>query len=167
MLSEVKLEVETVIKTGRQIVQKQQTENPKAMDEQLTALKLLYNDLGAQVNMTSFFFSASQLHLILYVPCKPLTQHFVLFFFSSSLQVTEGKQDLEKALSLSQKFQKESAALREWLTTSDAQLQQKNGSGDMPADIDAEIGWANVSNMEKKHQTGKNRNSASDQQVEV
>lgn len=60
----MKLEVETVIKTGRQIVQKQQTENPKAMDEQLTALKLLYNDLGAQVNMTSSF-SASQLHLIL------------------------------------------------------------------------------------------------------
>ncbi|XP_077443822.1 utrophin isoform X2 [Stigmatopora argus] len=105
LLSEVKLEVETVIKTGRQIVQKQQTENPKAMDEQLTALKLLYNDLGAQV--------------------------------------TEGKQDLEKALSLSQKFQNESAALREWLTTSEAELQQKNNSGDMPAEIDAEIGWAN------------------------
>uniref|UniRef100_A0A3Q3EBK5 Utrophin n=1 Tax=Hippocampus comes TaxID=109280 RepID=A0A3Q3EBK5_HIPCM len=107
LLSEVKLEVETVIKTGRQIVQKQQTENPKAMDEQLTALKLLYNDLGAQV--------------------------------------TEGKQDLEKALSLSQKFHKESAALQEWLTTSEAALQQKNNSGDMPADIDAEIGWANES----------------------
>ncbi|KAM6905771.1 utrophin [Lycodopsis pacificus] len=105
LLSEVKLEVETVIKTGRQIVQKQQTENPKAMDEQLTALKLLYNDLGAQV--------------------------------------TEGKQDLEKALSLSQSFQKESAALEEWLTTSEAQLQQKNSCGDMPADIDAEIAWAN------------------------
>ncbi|XP_056261686.1 utrophin isoform X2 [Seriola aureovittata] len=105
LLSEVKLEVETVIKTGRQIVQKQQTENPKAMDEQLTALKLLYNDLGAQV--------------------------------------TEGKQDLEKALSLSQKFQKESAALQEWLTTNEAQLQQKNSCGDMPADIDAEIAWAN------------------------
>ncbi|XP_054474756.1 utrophin isoform X1 [Anoplopoma fimbria] len=105
LLSEVKLEVETVIKTGRQIVQKQQTENPKAMDEQLTALKLLYNDLGAQV--------------------------------------TEGKQDLEKALSLSQKFQKESAALEEWLTTNEAQLQQKNSCGDMPAEIDAEIAWAN------------------------
>ncbi|XP_047429770.1 dystrophin isoform X4 [Mugil cephalus] len=105
LLSEVKLEVETVIKTGRQIVQKQQTENPKAMDEQLTALKLLYNDLGAQV--------------------------------------TEGKQDLEKALSLSQKFHKESAALQDWLTTNEAQLQQKNSCGDMPADIDAEIAWAN------------------------
>ncbi|XP_058469744.1 utrophin isoform X4 [Solea solea] len=105
LLSEVKLEVETVIKTGRQIVQKQQTENPKAMDEQLTALKLLYNDLGAQV--------------------------------------TEGKQDLEKALSLSQKFLKDSAALQEWLTTNEAQLQQKNNCGDMPADIDAEIAWAN------------------------
>lgn len=60
----MKLEVETVIKTGRQIVQKQQTENPKAMDEQLTALKLLYNDLGAQVDMTSSFSCESQLHLI-------------------------------------------------------------------------------------------------------
>lgn len=53
ILSEVKLEVETVIKTGRQIVQKQQTENPKGMDEQLTALKLLYNELGAQVHTNS------------------------------------------------------------------------------------------------------------------
>uniref|UniRef100_A0A672HVI8 Utrophin n=1 Tax=Salarias fasciatus TaxID=181472 RepID=A0A672HVI8_SALFA len=105
LLSEVKLEVETVIKTGRQIVQKQQTENPKAMDEQLTALKLLYNDLGAQV--------------------------------------TEGKQDLEKALSLSQKFQKETDGLQEWISTNEAQLQQKNSCGDMPADIDAEIAWAN------------------------
>ena len=46
----MKLEIETVIKTGRQIVQKQQTDNPKGMDEQLTALKFLYNDLGAQVS---------------------------------------------------------------------------------------------------------------------
>uniref|UniRef100_A0A7N6ANK1 Utrophin n=1 Tax=Anabas testudineus TaxID=64144 RepID=A0A7N6ANK1_ANATE len=112
LLSEVKLEVETVIKTGRQIVQKQQTENPKAMDEQLTALKLLYNDLGAQV--------------------------------------TEGKQDLEKALSLSQKFHKESAALQEWLATNEAQLQLKISCGDMPADIDAEIAWANVSKSERR-----------------
>ncbi|XP_048351416.1 dystrophin isoform X1 [Sphaerodactylus townsendi] len=48
-LSEVKSEVETVIKTGRQIVQKQQTENPKELDERLTTLKLQYNDLGAKV----------------------------------------------------------------------------------------------------------------------
>uniref|UniRef100_A0A671LE11 Dystrophin-like n=1 Tax=Sinocyclocheilus anshuiensis TaxID=1608454 RepID=A0A671LE11_9TELE len=48
-LSEVKSEVETVIKTGRQIVQKQQTEQPKELDDRLTALKLAYNDLGSQV----------------------------------------------------------------------------------------------------------------------
>ncbi|XP_041114936.1 dystrophin isoform X1 [Polyodon spathula] len=48
-LSEVKLEVETVIKTGRQIVQKQQTENPKELDERLTALKVQYNEMGSQV----------------------------------------------------------------------------------------------------------------------
>lgn len=43
--------METVIKTGRQIVQKQQTENPKDLDERLTALKLQYNELGAKVNL--------------------------------------------------------------------------------------------------------------------
>ncbi|KAJ8003692.1 hypothetical protein DPEC_G00150960 [Dallia pectoralis] len=48
-LSEVKSEVETVIKAGRQIVQRQQTAQPKEMDDRLTALKLLYNQLGAQV----------------------------------------------------------------------------------------------------------------------
>ncbi|XP_058266375.1 utrophin isoform X2 [Hemibagrus wyckioides] len=105
MLSEVKLEVETVIKTGRQIVQKQQTENPKSMDEQLTALKLLYNDLGAQV--------------------------------------TEGKQELEKALSLSQRLHKDSSALQDWITSTHTQLEKKINTGNMPADIDAEIAWAN------------------------
>lgn len=50
MLSEVKGEVETVIKTGRQIVQKQQTEQPKELDDRVTALKLLYNQLGSQVS---------------------------------------------------------------------------------------------------------------------
>ncbi|XP_055363081.1 dystrophin isoform X4 [Betta splendens] len=49
VLSEVKGEVETVIKTGRQVVQKQQTEQPKELDDRVTALKLLYNQLGAQV----------------------------------------------------------------------------------------------------------------------
>uniref|UniRef100_A0AAQ5X2X4 Dystrophin n=1 Tax=Amphiprion ocellaris TaxID=80972 RepID=A0AAQ5X2X4_AMPOC len=48
-LSEVKGEVETVIKTGRQIVQRQQTEQPKELDDRVTALKQLYNQLGAQV----------------------------------------------------------------------------------------------------------------------
>ncbi|KAI5619629.1 dystrophin isoform X7 [Silurus asotus] len=48
-LSEVKSEVETVIKTGRQIVQRQQTEQPKELDERLTSLKLIYNDLGSKV----------------------------------------------------------------------------------------------------------------------
>ncbi|XP_077060733.1 utrophin isoform X2 [Siphateles boraxobius] len=105
ILSEVKLEVETVIKTGRQIVQKQQTENPKGMDEQLTALKLLYNELGAQV--------------------------------------TEGKQDLEKALCVSQRLQKDSAALQAWMKHTEAQLKEKLNTGDMPADIDSEITWAN------------------------
>ncbi|KAM6893218.1 dystrophin isoform 3-T3 [Lycodopsis pacificus] len=49
VLSEVKGEVETVIKTGRQIVQKQQTEQPRDLDDRVTAIKLLYNQLGSQV----------------------------------------------------------------------------------------------------------------------
>ncbi|XP_030412351.1 utrophin isoform X3 [Gopherus evgoodei] len=103
-LSEVKLEVETVIKTGRQIVQKQQTDNPKGMDEQLTALKFLYNDLGAQV--------------------------------------TEGKQDLERALQLACKMKKETASLSEWLALTETELVQKSTSESLLADLDTEIGWA-------------------------
>uniref|UniRef100_A0A8C0BZ52 Utrophin n=1 Tax=Buteo japonicus TaxID=224669 RepID=A0A8C0BZ52_9AVES len=103
-LSEVKLEVETVIKTGRQIVQKQQTDNPKGMDEQLTALKFLYNDLGAQV--------------------------------------TEGKQDLERASQLARKMRKEAASLSEWLATTEAELVQKSASESLLSDLDSEIAWA-------------------------
>ncbi|XP_051469473.1 utrophin isoform X4 [Apus apus] len=103
-LSEVKLEVETVIKTGRQIVQKQQTDNPKGMDEQLTALKFLYNDLGAQV--------------------------------------TEGKQDLERASQLARKMRKEVACLSEWLATTEAELVQKSTSESLLSDLDSEIAWA-------------------------
>ncbi|KAM9317369.1 utrophin [Gastrophryne carolinensis] len=103
-LSEVKLEVETVIKTGRQIVQKQQTDNPKQMDEQLTALKLLYNDLGAQV--------------------------------------TEGKQDLERAIILAVKLKKESASLSEWLSVTESELILKTTADSLCADLDVEIAWA-------------------------
>nr|XP_045014209.1 utrophin isoform X3 [Jaculus jaculus]XP_045014210.1 utrophin isoform X3 [Jaculus jaculus] len=103
-LSEVKLEVETVIKTGRHIVQKQQTDNPKGMDEQLTSLKVLYNDLGAQV--------------------------------------TEGKQDLERAAQLSRKVKKEAAGLSEWLAATEAELVQKSTSEGVAGDLDTEISWA-------------------------
>lgn len=113
-LSEVKLEVETVIKTGRHIVQKQQTDNPKSMDEQLTSLKVLYNDLGAQV--------------------------------------TEGKQDLERASQLSRKMKKEAAVLSEWLSATEAELVQKSTSEGVIGDLDTEISWAKniLKDLEKR-----------------
>ncbi|XP_044103082.1 utrophin isoform X3 [Neovison vison] len=113
-LSEVKLEVETVIKTGRHIVQKQQTDNPKGMDEQLTSLKILYNDLGAQV--------------------------------------TEGKQDLERASQLARKMKKETASLSEWLSVTEAELVQKSTSRGLSGDLDIEISWAKniLKDLEKR-----------------
>nr|XP_019600006.1 PREDICTED: utrophin isoform X1 [Rhinolophus sinicus] len=113
-LSEVKLEVETVIKTGRHIVQKQQTDNPKGMDEQLTSLKILYNDLGAQV--------------------------------------TEGKQDLERASQLARKMKKEAASLSEWLSATEAELIQKSASEGLLGDLDTEISWAKniLKDLEKR-----------------
>ncbi|XP_076782972.1 utrophin isoform X2 [Arvicanthis niloticus] len=113
-LSEVKLEVETVIKTGRHIVQKQQTDNPKSMDEQLTSLKVLYNDLGAQV--------------------------------------TEGKQDLERASQLSRKMKKEAAVLSEWLSATEAELVRKSTSEGVIGDLDTEVSWAKniLKDLEKR-----------------
>ncbi|XP_058163574.1 utrophin isoform X2 [Dasypus novemcinctus] len=113
-LSEVKLEVETVIKTGRHIVQKQQTDNPQGMDEQLTSLKVLYNDLGAQV--------------------------------------TEGKQDLERASQLSRRVKKEATSLSEWLSATEAELVQKSSSEGLLCDLDTEIAWAKnvLKDLEKR-----------------
>ena len=70
----MKLEVETVIKTGRQIVQKQQTDNPKGMDEQLTALKFLYNDLGAQVRKLNLYLDI-YLHINHFNYCFGVRRH--------------------------------------------------------------------------------------------
>lgn len=48
-LSEIKPEVEYVIKTGRTIVEKRQTENPADLTERLNHLKQMYNVLGKRV----------------------------------------------------------------------------------------------------------------------
>jgi len=48
-MSEAKGEVEYVIKTGRQIVEKKQVDQPDQLNTQIDAVKLLYNELGAQV----------------------------------------------------------------------------------------------------------------------
>ncbi|XP_069136952.1 dystrophin-like isoform X1 [Argopecten irradians] len=49
MMSDLKGEVEYVIKTGRQVVDKKQVEFPDKLNKQLDAIKQQYNDLGSQV----------------------------------------------------------------------------------------------------------------------
>ena len=48
-MSEVKSEVEYVIKTGRQVVDKKQVDFPEKLSAQLDAIKLQYNEMGVQV----------------------------------------------------------------------------------------------------------------------
>lgn len=48
-MSEAKSEVEYVIKTGRQVVEKKQVDSPELLNSQIDSVKLLYNELGAQV----------------------------------------------------------------------------------------------------------------------
>jgi dystrophin len=48
-MSEIKPEVEYVIKTGRQVVDKKQVDFPDKLSQQLDAIKQQYNDMGAQV----------------------------------------------------------------------------------------------------------------------
>ncbi|KAK3712445.1 hypothetical protein RRG08_002775 [Elysia crispata] len=48
-MSELKPEVETVLKTGRQIVERKQVDFPESLGKQLDAIKQLYNELGAQI----------------------------------------------------------------------------------------------------------------------
>uniref|UniRef100_A0A2C9KMX3 Dystrophin n=1 Tax=Biomphalaria glabrata TaxID=6526 RepID=A0A2C9KMX3_BIOGL len=48
-MSELKPEVEAVLKTGRQIVERKQVDFPDSLSKQLDAIKQLYNELGAQI----------------------------------------------------------------------------------------------------------------------
>ena len=50
-MSELKSEVEYVIKTGRQIVEKKQVDFPDKLSKQLDAIKQQYNVIGAQVGI--------------------------------------------------------------------------------------------------------------------
>lgn len=49
ILSEVKGEIETVIKTGRKVCEDSATKNPKKLNQRIDALKHLYNNLGENV----------------------------------------------------------------------------------------------------------------------
>lgn len=49
LLSDIKVEVELCIHQGRQIVEKNQTDNPKDLNQKLDHLKAHYNELGAKV----------------------------------------------------------------------------------------------------------------------
>lgn len=49
-MSEIKADVEYVIKTGRQIVEKKQIDFPGTLTSQIDAVKQQYNRLGSQVN---------------------------------------------------------------------------------------------------------------------
>ena len=48
-MSEIKSDVEYVIRTGRHVVEKNQVDFPDKLNAELDALKQLYNDMGAQV----------------------------------------------------------------------------------------------------------------------
>lgn len=51
-LSEIKSEIETVIKTGRKICEDRYTKNPKKLSQSIDALKHLYNALGEHVTQS-------------------------------------------------------------------------------------------------------------------
>lgn len=68
-----------------------------------------------------------------------------MLFTSRCLQVTEGKQDLERASQLARKVKKEAASLSEWLSATEAELVQKSASEGVLGDLDTEISWAKVS----------------------
>lgn len=49
-MSEIKSEVEYVIKTGRQLVEKKQVDFPRRVSQTLDAIKKLYNKLGSIIS---------------------------------------------------------------------------------------------------------------------
>ncbi|XP_071801510.1 dystrophin-like isoform X3 [Asterias amurensis] len=121
-LSEIKHEVEYVIKTGRSIVERRQLDNPAELTERLNSLKLLYNQLGKRV--------------------------------------TEGRDELEKALSLSRKVKKELVAQGDWVQTTEAELNRRceDDKEATPQSLNQEIEWC----KKLEHDVKKRKNSLGD-----
>ena len=61
-MSEIKPEVEYVIKTGRQVVDKKQVDFPDKLNAQLDVMKQQYNELGAQVSVVLIVSSLTLCH---------------------------------------------------------------------------------------------------------
>ncbi|XP_063403799.1 dystrophin-like isoform X1 [Mytilus trossulus] len=87
-MSELKTEVEHVIKTGRQIVEKKQVDFPDKLSKQLDAIKQLYNKLG--------------------------------------IQVTKGKNTLDKALKIAKKLHKEVNSIQKFINTVNEELDTRD-----------------------------------------
>uniref|UniRef100_T1IRG4 Protein detached n=1 Tax=Strigamia maritima TaxID=126957 RepID=T1IRG4_STRMM len=99
-LSDIKQEVECVIKAGRLIVERKQVDNPKELTLKLDQLKGLYNHLG--------------------------------------MQVTEGRNILEKSLRVAKKLKREINSLQAWLENSESDLDKRECKVP-PADVDEEL----------------------------
>ena len=61
-MAEIKGEVEYVIKTGRQVVEKRQVDFPDKLNAQLDAIKQQYNELGGLVRVVDLMQYVSPRH---------------------------------------------------------------------------------------------------------
>ena len=125
-LSDIKAEVENVIKIGRKVVESSETDH--LLKEKLTlkidSLKEEFNVAGNEV-------------YILFIWAWPPSLLIPLFFFLSCdlLQVSETQQKLEKTLQLSQKCYNLLATIREWLDKNEnfeVLSKSKCSDGDIP-----------------------------------
>lgn len=81
-MSEIKPEVEYVIKTGRQVVEKKQVDSPEKLNADLDNTKQLYNELGAQASqffMRANVFDFRLIEIYLY-SCYDLSQMIFWWF---------------------------------------------------------------------------------------
>lgn len=108
--------------------------------------------LWLTMSHSAFFLDSSSFMFIFPLLTMSLPPLVILDLFTMSyplpaslVQVTEGKQDLERACQLSRKMKKEADILSEWLSATEAELVHKSTTEGVTGDLDTEISWAKVS----------------------
>ncbi|XP_078330229.1 dystrophin-like isoform X4 [Crassostrea virginica] len=136
-MSELKPEVEQVIKTGRQIAEKKQVEFPEKLNQQMDALKQQYNDLGGQVTKGK---SSLEKALKLAKKLKKETTTVTEFLDSvnkdlDAKEALPGVQNLDQDLSYVKSVQEEMQKRVSMLSTMRElvnQIQDMSEEGDLP-----------------------------------
>jgi hypothetical protein len=125
-LSDIKPEIENVIKMGRKIVESEAVVQDKEnLARKIDSLKKDFNDTGNEVRTEKLYYSFLFLNKLYCVRKAYYDCTFENGFIFHYLQVSDAKENLEKAQLMSQRLHELTTSLKDWLSSQIKEVSNK------------------------------------------